>query len=159
MVGNEIKNEKICTFYVSDYHFEIISLPYISKNLENKNEVIILTENDLEGTIKNLLPKINIKDNKKENILKLDWQKNDIEKLKIIEENINNNKKTTIFVKGKEKYINKINKDISKLNKKDSSLKIINCYDIQEVGENLEQIMSQYNIVLSTEGEKEIEKI
>ena len=159
MVGNEIKNEKICTFYVSDYHFEIISLPYISKNLENKNEVIILTENDLEGTIKNLLPKINIKDNKKENILKLNWQKNDIEKLKIIEENINNNKKTTIFVKGKEKYINKINKDISKLNKKDSSLKIINCYDIQEVGENLEQIMSQYNIVLSTEGEKEIEKI
>ena len=38
-------------------------------------------------------------------------------------------------------------------------MKIVNCYDIQEVGEKLEQIMSQYNKILSTTGEKEIEKM
>ena len=26
--------EKVCTFFVSDYHFEMVSLPYINKKLE-----------------------------------------------------------------------------------------------------------------------------
>ena len=35
--------EKICAFYASDYHFEMISLPYINKRIENKDEIVILT--------------------------------------------------------------------------------------------------------------------
>ena len=74
-------------------------------------------------------------------------------------ENITENKKTTIFIKGKEKYINQINKNIASINQNNSNLKIIDCYDIQEVGENLDQIMLQYNKILSTTGEKDIEKL
>ena len=69
MINDKNTNEKICAFYASDYHFEMVSLPYIDKNLENKNEIIILSENDLEETIKNLLTKVNLKENKKKNIL------------------------------------------------------------------------------------------
>ena len=68
-------------------------------------------------------------------------------------------KRTIIFIKGQEKYINRTNKNIENLNTKNSNLKIIDCYDIEEVGENLDQIMSQYNKVINTNGEKEIEKL
>ena len=40
------KQERVCSFYVSDYHFEIITLPYIEKEIKENNDVIILTEND-----------------------------------------------------------------------------------------------------------------
>ncbi len=159
MINNENTKEKVCAFYASDYHFEMVSLPYIDKNLENKDEIIILTENDLEETINNLLNKISLNENKKANILSLNWKKNDSEKLQAIEKNINQNKRTIIFIKGQEKYINRTNKNIENLNQKNSNLKIIDCYDIEEVGENLDQIMSQYNKVLNTNGEKEIEKL
>ena len=159
MISGEITKEKICAFYASDYHFEMVSLPYIDQNLENKNEIIILTENDLENTIKNLLSKVNIKENKKSKILKLNWKQDDTKKIEKIKENINENKKITVFIKGKEKYINQINKNIASLNQNNKNLKIIDCYDIQEVGENLDQIMLQYNKILSTTGEKDIEKL
>ena len=35
--------EKICAFYASDYHFEMISLPYINKQIEENKQVIVLT--------------------------------------------------------------------------------------------------------------------
>ena len=159
MINDTNTKEKICAFYASDYHFEIVSLPYIDQKLENKNEIIILSENDLEKTIKNLLEKINLKENTKKNILSINWKKDDIEKLKTIKENIGKNRKTTIFIKGKEKYINTINKNIENINHNNNNIKIINCYDIQEVGDNLERIMSQYNKILNTSGEKEIEKL
>lgn len=151
--------ENICAFYASDYHFEMVSLPYISNKLEKQDEIIILTENNLEETINTIISKINLKDNKKKKILNLNWKNDDKEKINMIEESINQNKKLTIFIKGKEKYINNINKNISRLEHGNNDLNIIDCYDIQEVGDNLEQIMSKYNKVLSTTGEKEIEKL
>ena len=42
MKEENTSNKKMCEFYVSDYHFEMISLPYIVKNLESKRKVIIL---------------------------------------------------------------------------------------------------------------------
>ena len=39
-----LTKEKICAFYASDYHFEMISLPYISKSMDENKEIIILTE-------------------------------------------------------------------------------------------------------------------
>ena len=47
--------EKTCTFYASDYHFEMITLPYIEQKLEEDNKIVILTENNLEETIKTLI--------------------------------------------------------------------------------------------------------
>ena len=152
-------NEKICAFYASDYHFEMISLPYIEKKLEKQNEIVILTESNLEETVQNLVSKINLNKSKKTNILNLNWKNEDSKKLEKIEKNMSENKEQTIFIKGKEKYINNINKNIEKIVKQPSKIKIINCYDIEEVGENLEEIMAQYKKVLSTNGEKEIEKL
>ena len=45
MNKNQITKEKTCAFYASDYHFEMITLPYIEKKLEEHKEVVVLTEN------------------------------------------------------------------------------------------------------------------
>ena len=51
MNKNQKTKEKTCAFYASDYHFEMISLPYINKKLDESKEVIVLTENNLKETI------------------------------------------------------------------------------------------------------------
>ena len=154
---NRNTKEKICAFYASDYHFEMISLPYINKKMENKEDIIILTENNLEETLKTLLAKINLKEEKKKNILSLDWQNNDLKKLDTIKRE--KEKNLTIFIKGKENYIKNINKKIEQWTDKEENIKIIDCYDIEEVGENLEKIMEKYQKILRTTGEKKIENL
>lgn len=151
--------ERICAFYASDYHFEMISLPYINERIEEKDEIIILTENNLEETMKTLLEKTNMREEKKEKILKLNWENNDLNKLKEIKTKIEEEKNMTIFIKGKKNYIHNVNQNIEKWIAKKEQVKIIDCYDIEEVGENLEEIVKNYNEVLKTSGKKEIQKI
>ena len=153
---NKIGNtkEKICAFCASDYHFEMISLPYIDRKITNDNEIIILTENDLENTVKNLLEKTNIKEEKKQKILKLNWKNDDETKIKEIKNKLQKN--MIIFIKGKENYIKNINKNIEKYLPQEKTVKIIDCYDIEEIGEKSNKIVKQYNKILQTTGEKEI---
>ena len=65
------KQERVCSFYVSDYHFEIITLPYIEKEIKENHDVIILTENDLENTIKKVLENVNLSGDEKTKSLRL----------------------------------------------------------------------------------------
>lgn len=159
MNKNKDTKEKLCAFYASDYHFEMMSLPYISKRIEEKDEIIILTENNLEKTIQTLLKKINLKEEKKKQILKLDWKNNQKEKIRKLRTNLEKQKNIIIFIKGKEEYIQKTNLEIEEWLEKENQIKIIDCYHIEEVGENLNQIMEQYPKILKTTGEKEITKI
>lgn len=159
MNKNKDTKEKICAFYASDYHFEMISLPYINKKIEENNEVVILTENNLEETMKNLLKNINLKEEKKEEIWKIDWKNNDSEKLEAIKAKMNGKKDIIVFVKGNEKYIRKVNQNMKEWIPKEKRIKIVDCYNIEEVGENLKEVMAGYHKILKTFGEKEIEKL
>lgn len=156
---NKETKEKTCAFYVSDYHFEMISLPFIERNLAEDKEIIVLTENNLEDTIKIIIEKVNLQEKNKSNILKINWNNNDLEKFKQIKNNIENNKNITIFIKGKSNYIKNINNNIEKWTKNNNKIKIIDCYDIEEVGSNLNIITSKYKNVLSTAGERKIENL
>ena len=154
---NKKTKEKICAFYASDYHFEMMSLPYINKNIDENNKIIIFTENNLENTISILLSKINFKEEKKEKIFNIDWKNNDLEKFKRIKENKNIGQKVLIFIKGKENYINNINKNIEKWIENKSDFKIIDCYDVNEIADNMDNITQKYKKILNTSGEKNIE--
>lgn len=156
MNKNHKTKEKTCAFYASDYHFEMISLPYINKKLDESKEVIILTENNLEETIKTLVSKINLNQSKKENILKINWENNDLKKFKQIDKEMKNEKDIVIFVKGKENYIKNINKNIEKWIEKSENVEVIDCYDIEEVSEKLDNIMNQYKTILKTTGKNVI---
>ena len=156
MKKNKNSKEKICAFYASDYHFEMMSLPYISQKLDKKSEVIILTQNNLEKTMKDLVSKTNLKEGKKEEILKINWENNDLEKFKKIKEKTEDEKEIIIFVKGNENYIQNVNKNIEKWIPEEKETKIIDCYPIEEVGDNLENIIGDYKKVVQTTGEKEL---
>ena len=146
--------EKICAFYASDYHFEMISLPYIDKNIEENREVVILTENSLEETMETLISKINLKEEKKNRILKINWKNDDLNKFKKINNNIKEQKEMIIFIKGKENYIRNINENIEKWIEKINNIKVVDCYDIEEVSEKIDIIMKEYKKILNTKGER-----
>lgn len=151
--------EKICAFYASDYHFEMISLPYINKQIEDNKQVIILTENNLEETINTVISKINLKEDKKIKILNISWKNDDFNKMKEIKEAVKDEKETVIFIKGKKNYIKNINENIERWVQKSGKLKLIDCYDLEEISGNLDGVMEQYKKVLGTTGEKDIQNI
>ena len=82
MKKNQETKEKICAFYASDYHFEMVSLPYIERKIEEKNKVFILTENNLEDSINVLMSRMNLEENKKNKILNINWKNDDLNKFK-----------------------------------------------------------------------------
>lgn len=158
MSKNNKTKEKICSFYASDYHFEMISLPYIYKTLEDNGKIIIMTENNLEESINFLLSKINLKKEKKEMILNLNWKNEDEIKIKKLVENDLEGKNVSIFVKGNENYIKKINSKLnSAINVMDKSkVKIIDFYNMEEIGDRINGIVNDYDVVLNTKGEKQV---
>ena len=133
--------KKICAFYASDYHFEMISLPYIEESLEKRKEIIILTENDLQSTIKTLISNINIEEKKKQSLEQINWKNEDLKKFKKIKRDTDENKDVVIFIKGKENYIKNINKNIEKWTSKNNKVKIVDCYDMNEVAEKVDTKM------------------
>ena len=60
MIVNSSKIEKMCSFYVSDFHLEMILVPYISEKIENKEDIKIITEKNLQDTIEVLISKMNL---------------------------------------------------------------------------------------------------
>lgn len=154
----EKTKEKTCVFFASDYHFEMITLPFIEENLRNNKKIIVLTENDLEDTIKNLISKVNLKKEKKEKIFKIDWKNNDLKKFKEIKKEVENKEDLIIFIKGKENYIKNVNENIEKWTNKIDTVKIIDCYDVEEIREHFADVVNNYENVLSTTGERKIEK-
>ena len=152
MNKNQKTKEKTCAFYASDYHFEMISLPYINKKLDESKEVIVLTENNFKETIKTLVSKINLNEDKKVDIVKIDWENNDLNKFKKINEDIKSKKDMVIFVKGKENYIKNINENIEKWTEKSKNVEIIDCYDMEEISQDMDNIMDQYKFTLKTTG-------
>lgn len=145
-----ITKEKSCAFYASDYHFEMISLPYISKSMEENKEIIILTENNLEDTVQILISKMNLEEEKQKKILSLDWNNNDLQKFKEISKKSKENSDMVIFIKGKENYIENINKNIEKWVMYDDKIKIIDCYEFFEIEKNIDEIAKKYKKVLGT---------
>ena len=144
-----------CSFFASDYHFEIISLPFIREKLDEDKKIVILTESDLEETITLLLSKINISESEKEKILNINWGKEYASKLKKLEKK--EEKEFVVFVKGSEKYIREMNEEIGKITNK-KNLQIIDCYDITELKDRANQVLVQYDNILNTAGKSSIDK-
>ena len=147
--------EKVCMFFASDYHFEMISIPYINKSLKNNKHVVVITENNLNQTIEEFLSKVNIKEEEKNNIRKIDWKNDDENKLNELKNLANEKRDTVVFIKGEENFISNINSKIKDIDS-DKSLKIVDCYDISEVQESVRKIVDGYSEILSTSG---IEKL
>lgn len=139
MVVENNKIEKLCCIYVSDFHLEMILLPYINAHI-NEN-IVIITEEKLDETVKILVSKMNLKEENKEKILNLEWNG---KKYKTIEN------KSIIIIIGNKKYIENKNNGIREGNYED--ITVIDCYNFEEVKQDMDKIINDYSKNLNTTG-------
>ena len=105
----------------------------------------IITQKNLKDTVKTLMDKINLEEQRKNKILNLNWgESKDFYEIK-------NKEKQIIIVNGNKEYIEQINKQIENIEEIDK-LEIVNCYNLEEIGENIGEIRKQYKNILNTTG-------
>lgn len=160
------KVEKICSFYVSDWHLVTMLLPYINKKIEEKSKITTILEKDIESNIETLVEKLNLK--KSEKILEINWKKQEVKKYsklaQILSKQIDNNAtENIILVNGTKEYIDKVNKNLNKyisnLKENKTKIKIINFYEVLEFNYNITELLDEHDKILNTSGEKEIYEV
>ena len=155
MIKENKREKKLCLFFASDYHFEMISLPYINENLKKNKDVVIMTENDLGNSVDKVISSINLNKEEKNRLNKINWKNDELNKFKDVKNADKEGRELLIFVKGKENYINNMNKNIENwINLR--NVEIVDCYDINEVQNNVGEIAKKYDNVLFSSGVEEI---
>ena len=155
--------EKLCSFYVSDWHLVTMLLPYINKQINEKANIITILEKDIEENIRTLTKKLNLKNEEK--ILSLNWSETNGIKYSEIKNKLKDLEKqdilNIIFINGKKEYIDITNKNVEKFllsikeKHKKIQIKIINCYEVSEFNINMQEILDSHDKILNTSGEKE----
>ena len=148
MITKECENKKYCCFYASDFHLEMILLPYIKKNI-NKDKFMIFTEENLTESMKILLSRTNLDQNETKNMLDLNWDGK--ENNCFSEYDLNN---STIIINGSSNYISEMNEKIRKINPK--KINIIDCYNINDNTLEPETIQRNYDDILNSRREKNV---
>lgn len=155
--------EKLCGFYVSDWHLVTMLLPYISSKIDEKAKIITILENNIEKNVKSLLEKLNLKN--KEEILNIRWTNINSKKYKeveaILNSEISENTENIILINGYKNNIEKNNLIINKWLQKNSVkfIKIIDFFDVTEFNNNIIGILNSHDKVLNTSGERKIEDV
>ena len=146
MITKEHKIKKYCLFYASDFHLEMILLPYIKKNID-KDKFLIFTQENLSESMKILLNRTNLDSDEKNMMLNLNWDgKENLE-----EKDLNN---YTIIINGNNEYISEINDKINKINP--DKINIIDCYSINDKNIEPQRIKEKYDDILNTSGYKKM---
>ena len=152
MLENNKTEEKSCLFCVSDYHFEMIALPYVKEKIDDNNQVIVMTQDNLEKSMKYLLEQVNLDNENKKKIESINWEEKDIDKIDEIN-NLDKENNKVVFIKGNNDYIKNVNAKLDKI-QNIQNLQIIDCYDVNNVEESIVDITRNYNSILSTSGLK-----
>ena len=122
------KIEKVYSSYVSEYHLEMILVPFINSKIE---------ENE---TLNTLLSKLNLKEENKEKILRLGWNKK--------ENNIES--KDNVIIIGNKDYIENSNR--RRMQKNIEDLTIVDCYKFEDICNNMSEVADKYDFNLNTNG-------
>ncbi len=138
MIANKETIDKKCCFYVSDFHLEMTIVPYINRKIAENKNIVIITQNNLEDTIKILISRMNIKN--KQKILELNWNNNN---LNSITENDN-----IIIINGTKEFINDKNEEI-KHKFSNKNIELVNCYNFDEIKDEMVEIRAHYSGVLN----------
>ena len=129
------EREKICCFYVSEFHLEMILVPYKKKKINE--DITIITQKKLRETLETLISKINLKEENKEKILKLGWNG---------EQDIKDN--SNVIIIGTKEFIKDKNKELEGKN----ILSVLDCYEFEKEKDDIENIVKQYKNSLNTLG-------
>ena len=130
---------KICCFTVRYTHACIIANNFISKELKNV-KVIYINEKSEEVKLKNIVSRFYKKMD--DQLFYTEW----------LNEKITNDYKNENFVfvvNGKEEFVNRVNKYIQ-IN--EAKGYIINCYNIFDIEDRIEDIISKHDFYINTNG-------
>ena len=144
MITKDSIETKACVFCASDFHLEMILLPYIAEQIESK-EFVILTQNDLEESIQKVLERVNLDSLKKNDIIGLNWKKKNV---KDINEFIKTDRNVIVIINGDGNYIKQINTEIRK--KINCKIDIVDCFHIGDSSIDINEISKNYDIILNT---------
>ena len=129
------EREKICCFYVSEFHLEMILVPYINEKINE--DITIITQKKLRETLETLISKINLKEENKKKILKLGWNGK-----QEIKDNSN------VIIIGTKEFIKDKNKELEGKN----ILSVLDCYEFEKEKDDIENIVKKYKNSLNTLG-------
>lgn len=137
-----MKKFKLCCFTVNTTHAYIIANNFIDNELENVKVIYINEKNEKieRKKIKNIVNKFYKKMN--DRVFYTEW----------LNEKIINDyeyEKFVFVVNGKEEFINKVNKYLEINN---SEGYIINCYDIFDIKEEVNEIILNHDFYINTTG-------
>ena len=159
--------KEICSFYASDCHLATMMLPYLAKQVKIQTNIETILDKDILQYISKLLEKINVEENLKEQILKINWNNLDINQIdieKYIIKNLKIKSQNILIIKtSKNNFINnQINQFIKRKSdyiiKNNIKLNIIYCYNIQNL-ENMDDIINKYEYVLNTSGIHQVKDV
>ena len=112
--------------------------------------------------VKTLVDKLNIKN--KDEILKINWKKSDINNfVNELELDLKYNGENLLIINGTNDYIKgvnyKIDEELNKEVSKRKKIKILDCYDFDSNKDNMSNIIKEHDGMLNTSGEIDVERI
>lgn len=129
-----MKNQKTCSFFVSNAHLLTIILPYINEKMNEGKNVKIITQTDLNDEVKKYLR--SVKKFNTDSIRKICWKKNN---------NFNNlDEETVLFNIGDKDFIKSINSQ-------NSTFETVDCYEMKDI-EEMSEIVEKYEYYLRSDG-------
>lgn len=142
---------KACNFYVSQWHLFAALLPYVRDELKKNNRIIIISQDNLEKGIKELVGKLNLKFENKNGINDIEWINDEL--ILNLKEEI---KPVTMIVQGDLSFIKDINRYIeANIKNIYRKVTIINCYEIYDTNDILYNILDEHDFVFNTAGMNE----
>ena len=147
--GGNNMNKKLWSFYVNDIHLITMLLPYINERINENTEVITILETDMSRGAKKVIERIQGK--KSEDLLKINWKNKSLNYL--YEAEI---KDKFFVISGTDEFMNGANQII---NDRKENCTILNCYEMMQGRQKLQEILDKHDKVVNTSGEKYKEEI
>lgn len=158
--------KKVCSFCVSDLHLITMLLPYLDKKIKEDEKFITILEKNLTEEVRLVLSRLTLNNEDKNGLLNINWNNKEITDFELIKrEFIKGCKifsKINIIINGSKEFIETANEKLGKMletMKMDKAIRIINCYDITALDEDIKDILRTHDIILNTSGEKEISEV
>lgn len=147
MLTEQWKADRKCCLYTSDFHLEMILLPYI-KNRIDQSDFVIMTQKDLDETINILLDRVNLNKQEKDKIYSLNWKNDDVNKMKKIYSRTEEKKELSVIINGDRDYMKSIHNKLNILDNK--KINIVDCFCIIDEEIQKEEITRDYKEILNT---------
>ena len=158
---------KTCSIYASDVHFATMIFPFIHNEIKNDTIIRTILEKDEQENIERILENVGLNSEIKKEIKEIDWKNTNISKIrnifKLLEKDIENNKKINLIINGRNTFIEKVNRavdlwfknNMEEIEKGESKLNILNCFSFEQ-NKNIDNIIDSHEYILKTAGIEEI---